>query len=122
MRYLLATLALLFAAKADAQTFGQPQTVATKPAGMVVLGYCQLSVSTAVKLSTCSSGVPAGSVVAYIIPETAAVRYREDGTNPTTTVGVPVAVGQQLIYSGNLNVVTFVAQSGTSTLNVAFYR
>ncbi len=64
MRYVIALLALFMSWQAQAQTAGQPQTVATKPAGMVVLGYCQLSVSTAAKLTTCSNGVPAGAVVA----------------------------------------------------------
>jgi hypothetical protein len=94
----------------------------TEPALLVPLGYCQLSVTTAVLVSTCSGGIPAGATFAYITPETAAIRWRDDGTAPTTTVGNPVAVGQQLTYGGLLSALQVVAQAGTATVNVSFYR
>jgi len=94
-----------------------------EPAPVVVLGYCQLSVTTAVLISTCSGGIPGGAQVAYITPETAAIRWRDDGTAPTTTVGYPVPTGgTQLIYRGNLATLQVIAQSGTATVNIAFYR
>lgn len=93
-----------------------------EPANVVVLGYCQLSVTTAVLVSTCSGGIPGGATRAYVTPETAAIRWRDDGTAPTTTVGYPVAIGAQLIYYGNLPTLQVIAQSGTSTVNIAFYR
>ena len=105
-----------------AQTRPPPQTVGVIPAGKVVLGYCQLSVSTAVSLSSCSNGIPSGAAFFYATPETASVRWRDDGVAPTASVGYPLAPPSQLVYSGNIGAIQFIAQSGTSTLNVAFYR
>jgi hypothetical protein len=92
------------------------------PASVVPLGYCQLSVTTAVLISTCSGGIPAAATLAYVTPETAAVRWRDDGVAPTTTVGYPVTTNAQLTYSGNLAALRVVAQSGAAVVNIAFYR
>jgi hypothetical protein len=81
------------------------------------LGYQQITVSALSSLT-----VPTGATVAYISVETAAVRYRDDGTNPTSAVGMPVSVGQQLVYSGNLAAIKFIAQTGTPVLDVSYYR
>lgn len=94
----------------------------TEPANAVPLGYCQLSVTTAVLVSTCSGGIPAGSTFASIVTETAAIRWRDDGTAPTTTVGNPLAVAAVLTYGGLLASLQVVAQTGTATVNVQFYR
>jgi hypothetical protein len=63
-----------------------------KPA---VGGYQQLTVSTGVSQLT----VPAGAVYAVASLEVAAngLRWRDDGTNPTASVGVPVATVTPLI-------------------------
>ena len=89
---------------------------------LIPLGYCQLSVTTAVLVSTCSGGIPAGATMAYITPEGAAIRWRDDATAPTTTVGYPVAIGGQLVYQALLPTLQVIAQTGTSTVNIAFYR
>lgn len=109
----LALLALGSTARAD---------TVTRPANSVSLGYCQLSVSTVVLISTCSGGIPAGAVFADIIVETAAIRWRDDGTAPTTAVGFPLAVATRFVYTGNPTYLQVVAQTGTSVVNVVFYR
>jgi hypothetical protein len=114
-RVLLCLALLALASPARAATV-------TEPALLVSLGYCQLSVTTAVLVSTCSGGIPAGATFAWITPETAAIRWRDDGTAPSATVGNPVSAGQQLVYGGLLASLQVVAQSGTATVNVAFYR
>lgn len=81
------------------------------------LGYQQITVSALSSLT-----VPTGATIAYISVETAAVRYRDDGTAPTATVGMPVAIGQQLTYSGNLAAIQFIAQTGTPVLDVSYYK
>jgi len=52
--------------------------------------------------------------------ETAAIRFRMDGTNPTATVGVPVGVGDtiEMITVFDAMAIRFIAQSGTATLSV----
>jgi hypothetical protein len=60
------------------------------------LGYQQItSLSSATALT-----VPTGATVAVIIPETQAIRWRDDGTNPTASVGMPLASGQPMTLKG----------------------
>src|SRR5882672_6430716 len=87
----IVALALLGACAPKSMRLAQAQTVMT----FVPLGYCQLtSLAAATKLSACSGGIPAGATSALISVEGAAIRYRDDGTAPTTTVGMPIAIGQ----------------------------
>lgn len=52
-------------------------------------GYRQATVSTtALALSAFPGGVPQGVTYAKIFVETNAARWRDDGVNPTTTVGM----------------------------------
>jgi hypothetical protein len=76
-----------------------------------------LSVATATSLT-----VPGGSLFAEICVETASVRYRDDGTAPTATVGIPVAVSTCFQYAGPLAAVQFIAQSGSPTIDVSYYK
>lgn len=83
------------------------------------LGYQQITV-TAV-----SSIVQRANVTAayYIIKvEAQAVRWRDDGTDPTTTVGMPLAVGETLKYdSKSINNLRFIAQTAGGIINVTAY-
>ena len=56
-----------------------------------------------------------------IVPETQAVRWRDDGTSPTSSVGMPLAVGQALEYDGDMNRLKFIEQAASAKLNVAYY-
>lgn len=83
----------------------------------VCLGYQQLtSLSSATALT-----VPAGATMAVIIPETQPVRWRDDGTSPTNTVGMPVAIATVLSYDGDLKRIRFIEQFGGAKLNVSYY-
>jgi hypothetical protein len=88
------------------------------PPGMRKLGYQQItSLSAATALT-----VPAGAALAIITPETQAVRWRDDGTAPTATVGYPLPVGAELRYDGDgLGVVKFIEQTASAKINVAYY-
>lgn len=80
-------------------------------------GYVQQSVTTAAALST----IPAQATFALINVESGAIRWRDDGTNPTASVGTPLSAGQTLTYDGSLAALKVVSQSGTSVLSVAYY-
>ena len=99
---------------------------ADSPLRYVPLGYCQITVLTAaVSLVTasCSSGaVPSNASMAIITTETQGVRWRDDGTAPTATIGMPLAAGGSMSYSGTFSAIQFIQQSATATLDVAFYR
>ncbi len=81
------------------------------------LGYQQISVLTgAVGLT-----VPTGARCAIIVAEAQAVRWRDDGTNPTATVGMSLAVGTILEYAGDLSAIKFIEATASAKLNIAYY-
>lgn len=91
---------------------------------LVPLGYCQLtSIDTAVLVSSCSGGIPDGTNVVLMRAETQAVRYRDDGTNPTTTVGMPMLIADApVLYVGTPSAIRVIAAVGGGKLDVLFYR
>jgi hypothetical protein len=83
-----------------------------------VLGYQQITdVSSAVGLT-----VPNGATKALIRVGAQAVRWRDDGTNPTSSVGMPLSVDDSLLYDGNLAAIKFIEQVSGAKLNISYYR
>lgn len=83
----------------------------------VCLGYQQItSLSAAAGLTP-----PQGATMALVVAETQGVRWRDDGTNPTASVGMPIAAGSYLNYDGDLNRVKFIEQTASAKLNVSYY-
>lgn len=110
-------LGLALAGPAGAQSVGGPG----QP--LVPLGYCQLtSIDTAAKLSACAGGIPAGATSALIVAEAQAIRWRDDGTNPTASVGMTAAVGAPFYYSGTLSAFAVISATSGAKLDVSFYR
>jgi hypothetical protein len=81
------------------------------------LGYQKI---TSLSASTALT-VPAGAKRALIRPETQGVRWRDDGTAPTASVGMPLDAGETLPYSGDLKAIRFIEQTASAALNVAYY-
>lgn len=84
------------------------------------LGYFQITSpdGTATSFPT----PPAGASFAQISAEAQAVRWRDDGTNPTATIGYPLAAGSELRYDANgLSRLRFCQQTAGAILNVAFF-
>lgn len=89
----------------------------TKPALCDCLGYQQITaLNTAATLT-----VPTGAKWALIVPETQAVRWRDDGTTPTASVGMTLAIAQPLEYTGDLTKIQFIEQTASAKLNVSYY-
>jgi hypothetical protein len=83
----------------------------------VCLGYQQITdLSSAVGLT-----IPSGATLALIVPETQNVRWRDDGTNPTASVGMPIFVGASLSYDGDLNRIKFIQEAASAKLNISYY-
>jgi hypothetical protein len=83
----------------------------------VCLGYQQItSLSSATGLT-----VPQGATLALIVPETQNVRWRDDGTNPTASVGMPIFVGASLSYDGDFNRIKFIESTAGAVLNISYY-
>lgn len=94
-----------------------PGAIATVQGSINPLGYQQItSLSSATALT-----VPVGATMAVIIPQTQAVRWRDDGTNPSATVGMPLAVGSTLTYTGYLEQIKFIEQTASAAINIAYY-
>ena len=81
------------------------------------LGYQQItSLSTATALT-----VPGGANLAIIECETQSVRWRDDGTAPTASVGMLLATGSYFIYNGNLSAIEFIQTTASASLSVSYY-
>lgn len=53
---------------------------------------------------------------------TANVRWRDDGTAPTATVGMPLNVGEELDYDGDPSTLKFIRSGAAdATLDISFY-
>lgn len=84
-------------------------------------GYQQITVltsSTGLTVPTAASQRP---VKCRIVAETAAMRWRDDGTAPTASVGQPLAIGAELIYDGDLNAIRFIQQAINGVLNITYF-
>ena len=88
------------------------------------IGYQQLtSIDSSTLLNSVAPGVPNGAAYAVVVPESQAVRWRNDGTAPTTTVGMPIAAGGSWIFEGRseLLALRFIGQVAGAKLNVVYY-
>lgn len=89
------------------------------------LGYQQItdvSASTALTVPTRDAmGQGCQPTLAVIVAEDQAVRWRDDGTAPSASVGMPLAVGVPLSYDGNLQNIRFFEQAAGATLNISYY-
>ena len=89
------------------------------------LGYQQItSLSSAAALTvpaTDVNGLSCRPSIALITPETQGVRWRDDGTAPSASVGMPLAAGVTLQYDGDLTKIQFIEQTATAKLNISYY-
>jgi hypothetical protein len=88
-------------------------------------GYEQITTLTAATSLTVPAVTPEGlngkPVFALIVAEGAPVRWRDDSTAPTATVGMPLAIGVPLQYDGDLSKIKFIEQSASAKLNISYY-
>lgn len=83
------------------------------------VGYTQITdVSSAVGVGT----IPVGTKLAMIQPTAQNVRWRDDGSSPTATVGMLLVANDMLVYSGPLASIKFFEAAGGAKLNISFYK
>lgn len=100
------------------QTDGGPTSVKAVP--LAPKGYQQILAATLAAATALT--VPAGSQYAIIQNNgTTGVRYRDDGTNPTSAIGQVLPNGQELFYEGNLATLKFIQVAAGAILDVAYY-
>ena len=89
------------------------------------MGYQQItSLSAAASLTvpvTTPNGLNAKPVFALIVCESQAVRWRDDKTAPTASIGMPLAIGVPLQYDGDLINIQFIEQVAGAKLNISYY-
>lgn len=81
------------------------------------LGFEQITGLTAAKALT----VPTGARIAVLHAEAQAIRWRDDGSNPTAGIGMRLTVGQHFVFDGNLATIKFIEETATAKLNVSYY-
>lgn len=85
---------------------------------LVPAGYQQLTILGSASALT----VPAGTKLTMIQAEAQAVRYRDDGTDPTASVGMVIAAGQTVAYNGNPSAVKIIESTAGAKVNVLYYK
>lgn len=65
---------------------------------------------------------PAGATYAVIQCEGGVVKWTDDGSAPTATLGLTLSDGGELRYNGNIPAVRIASKSGSPALCVAYYR
>ena len=93
----------------------------------VPLGYAQLtSIDSSTLVSTATFGgvvgIPAGTVLLLVTPQTQAIRWRDDGTAPTAAVGYPTPVGAELRFTAaSLPALRVISQVAGAAVNLVAY-
>ncbi len=92
------------------------QNVIPAPVTYTPLGYAQAVLGVGV---VNLPSIPANATMALISCTSVTVRWRDDGTDPDATHGMPLLAGQEFQYSGNLGAIRFIGNG--ATLDVSYY-
>lgn len=65
--------------------------------------------------------IPSKARVALIQAEGDSLRWRDDGTDPTTSVGMLLAAGETFLYIGDLSKFKIIESSTSTTINISYY-
>lgn len=95
-----------------------------QPSLSKALGCGQITgLSTKKTLADVGSGIPNGADFVLIQAETQDIRWRDDGPDPTATVGMLLKAGDPpFLYDGELDKIEFLEATASAKLNVAFYK
>jgi len=90
---------------------------------MTPIGYQQITATTLADATNLTLPTTYTATSAVFCVETAPVRWRDDGTAPTASVGMIAPFGQACwLYTGNLSAIQFIAASGSPVLDITYYR
>lgn len=89
------------------------------------MGYQQITdLSSAIGLTVPArtpEGLSAKANFALIIAETQNVRWRDDGVDPTASVGMLLVAGTPFQYDGDLSKIKFIESTASAKLNISYY-
>jgi len=87
--------------------------------GFKSLGYAQ---DTTISAATALPTIPAGASLVLLQVTGQDVRWRDDGTDPTASIGMILnADADPYPYSGDLSAIRFIETAASAVLNVAYY-
>lgn len=87
---------------------------------LIPLGYVQIA---ALAGGSALPASPSGTATLIAMTcEGTAVRWRDDGTAPTSTSGFPLAAGDTLVYAGLLSALQIAPYAGTPQVDILYYR
>ena len=85
--------------------------------GLTALGYQQITnLSTSTALT-----VPSGAKTAVIQAKVADVRWRDDGTAPTASVGMTLPANGERVFNASLSAVRFIQVTAGAIIDVSYY-
>lgn len=64
-------------------------------------------------------GIPNYAIISV---DGASARWRDDGTAPTSSVGMPLPINTNLFYDGELGKFQIIAVATSSNVNISFYN
>ena len=85
-------------------------------------GFQKLTVSSSVvalTIPTLAEGITARS--AAMVVETDAVRWRDDGVDPTSTDGMLIPANSDMNYDGKLAQIRFIRVTGDAVVDISYY-
>jgi hypothetical protein len=83
------------------------------------LGYAQ---DTTISAASALPTVPAATTVVLIQVEGQNCRWRDDGVDPTASIGVLLGAGTAFWYRGTFAAFKIIEVAASATLNVSFYQ
>lgn len=87
------------------------------PFGSTPLGFQAITdLSSAIGLTP-----PAGASFALLNVVGQNIRWRDDGDDPTDSVGMLLVVGDEFTYQGDLSAIKFIEVASGAALNVSYY-
>lgn len=101
----------------DAATDNKAYARYHSPAHLTPLGYRQLALG---GVAVALPNIPTHAQTAHIRC-TKGWRWRDDGTNPTPTLGMYVLADEPVIYDGDLAAMRVIASGVDGELNVSYY-
>lgn len=104
-------------ASGNVAAISRSNPMAIEPGNLTPKGYQQItSLSAAASLT-----VPTGATIALIQAQDRDVRWRDDGTDPTASVGMVIAAGDALPYTGSLAAIKLIETTASAKVNVSYY-
>lgn len=90
------------------------------------LGYQQVAAGgtvAAFNLTIPAAASNKGVAATYVIlqAEAQALRWRDDGVDPTTTVGMTIPAGGELRYDGDLRAIRLINGAAGAIANISYY-